>query len=131
MKAVAPGNEYDMAGVRFLAVPAYFTDNMSHPKSGGWVGYVLKINGAAYYVTGDSGPMPETAELKADVIFPLLWGCGGNVDQAVRMAELSKASLAVPVHHGGHVEAIKKFITRLPEGTRGLYFAGGKPTVVH
>ena len=131
MKTVVPGNEYDMAGVRFLAVPAYFTDGKSHPKANGWVGYVLKINGAAYYVTGDSGPVPETAELKVDVIFPLLWGCGGNVDQAVRMVELSKASLAVPVHHGGHMEAINKFMSRLPEGTRGLYFAGGKPVSVN
>lgn len=130
MKTVAPGNEYDMAGMRFLAVPAYFSDGKSHPKENGWVGYVLKINGTAYYVTGDSGPVPETAELKVDVIFPLLWGCGGNVDQAVSMVELSKASLAVPVHHGGHMEAINKFMSRLPKETRSLYFAGGKPVSV-
>jgi L-ascorbate metabolism protein UlaG (beta-lactamase superfamily) len=127
METVAPGNEYVMAGVHFLAVPAYFIDNNSHPKINQWVGYVLKLNGATYYVTGDSGPVPETAEIKADVIFPLLWGCGGNIDQAVKMADLSKASLVVPVHHGGHLEAIKDFISRLPEGTQGLYFAQGKP----
>ena len=105
MKTVTPGNEYDMAGVRFLAVPAYFAGGKSHPKENGWVGYVLKINGASYYVTGDSGPVPETEKIEADVIFPLLWGCGGNVDQAVKMVELSKAGLIVPVHHGGHMEA--------------------------
>lgn len=130
MKSVAPGNEYTMAGVRFLAVPAYFADTKSHPKANGWVGYALKLNGATYYVTGDAGPLPEMAELKADVIFPLLWGCGGNVDQAVKMVELSNASIAVPVHHGGELEAINKFMARLPNGTKGLYYAEGKPTVV-
>lgn len=129
MKAVAPGNEYTMAGVRFLAVPAYFADNKSHPKANGWVGYALKLNGATYYVTGDTGPQPEMAELDADVIFPLLWGCGGNVDQAVKMAEMSKASLVVPVHHGGHLEAIEKFFSQLPKGTKALYYAEGKPTM--
>ena len=118
------------AGVRFLAVPAYFTDGDSHPKANQWVGYALKLNGATYYVTGDTEPLSEMAELKADVIFPLLWGCGGNIDQAVKMAELSKASIVVPVHHGGNVEAISKYISRLPNGTKGLYYAEGKPTVV-
>ncbi|MCU0639399.1 MAG: MBL fold metallo-hydrolase [Candidatus Krumholzibacteria bacterium] len=130
MTRVVPGNDYEMAGINFTAVPAYFTNGKSHPKENGWVGYVLKLDGASYYVTGDSGPVPETAELKADVIFPLLWGCGGNVDQAVKMVELSKASLAVPVHHGGHIEAINKFMAGLPKETRGLYFTGGKPVTV-
>jgi L-ascorbate metabolism protein UlaG (beta-lactamase superfamily) len=130
MKAVAPGNEYTMAGVQFLAVPAYFTEGNSHPRTNQWVGYVLKLNGYTYYVTGDTQPIPEIAELKADVIFPLLWGCGGNVDQAVKMAEMSKASLVVPVHHSDQIEAIKQFVSRLPKGTQSLYFAEGKPTVV-
>lgn len=130
MKSVSPGNEYTMAGVRFRAVPAYFTEAKSHPKANQWVGYALKLNGATYYVTGDTEPLPEMAELKADVIFPLLWGCGGNADQAVKMVELSKASIVVPVHHGGHVEAINKFVSRLPKGTKSIYYAEGKPTVV-
>jgi len=130
MKAVAPGKEYVMAGVRFLTVPAYFADNKAHPKENQWVGFALKLNGATYYVTGDTQPLPEMAELTADVIFPLLWGCGGNVDQAVEMVELSKASLVVPVHHGGHLEAIEKLFSGLPKGTKALYYAEGKPTVV-
>jgi len=130
MKAVASGNEYVMAGVQFRAVPAYFAEGNSHLKANQWVGFALKLNGATYYVTGDTEPLPEMAELKADVIFPLLWGCGGNIDKAVKMAELSKASIVVPVHHGGHVEAINKYISRLPKGTKGFYYAEGKLTVV-
>ena len=128
MKAIAPGNEYAMAGVRFRAVPAYFAEAKSHPKASGWVGYALQLDGATYYVTGDTEPLPEMADLEADVIFPLLWGCGGNADKAVKMAEMSKASLVVPVHHGGHIEAIKKFASQLPKGAECLYYADGKLT---
>lgn len=129
MKAVTPGSEYVMAGVRFLSVPAYFENKESHAKANQWVGYVLKLDGATYYVTGDTGPLPEMETLEADVIFPLLWGCGGNADQAAKMAELCKASLVVPVHHGGNLEAINKLFSQLPEGTKGLYYSEGKPTV--
>ena len=94
------------------------------------MGYALKLGGATYYVTGDTEPLPGMAELKADVIFPLLWGCGGNVDKAVKMAQLSKAGLVVPVHHGGEIEAIKKFGSQLPKGTNCLYYAEGKITAV-
>ena len=127
MQVVAPNQSYQLAGFEFRTVPAYFEDKAwNHPQAGQWVGYVLSLNGARYYVTGDTQPLPEMAETKADVIFPLLSGCGGNTEQALKMAALSGARLVVPVHTSGQVETIKKYIARLPQGVQSAYYLDGK-----
>ena len=127
MQVVAPNQDCKLAGFEFSTVPAYFeAKDWGHPKSGGWVGYVLMLNGARYYVTGDTQSLPEMAATKADVIFPLLSGCGGNTDQALEMAMISGPHLVVPVHHSGQVETIKKHIARLPQGVQSAYYLDGK-----
>jgi L-ascorbate metabolism protein UlaG (beta-lactamase superfamily) len=135
---VAPGEEHTLAGISFSTVPSYFADpNSGHPKAKGWVGYVLKIDGARYYVTGDTGPLPEMAGTNPDVIFPLLAGCGGNMDQAVKMAEISKARVVVPVHfHSGpgtplmaaEEGTVNKFIAKLPKDVQWAYYKNAKLT---
>lgn len=123
MHTVAPNQSYTLAGVEISTVPAYFGDERAkHPQAGGWVGYVLAINGARYYVTGDTAPVPEMANTKADVIFPLLSGCGGNTPQALEMAKLSGAKFVVPVHTSGRVETIKKYLAQLPSGVASAYY---------
>ena len=127
MQTVTPNQSYKLAGFEFSTVPAYFDDKAwNHPQASGWVGYVLSLNGARYYVTGDTQPLPEMAATKADVILPLLSGCGGNTEQALEMARISGARLVVPVHHSGQVETIKKYIARLPQGVQSAYYLDGK-----
>ncbi|HPG38885.1 MAG TPA: MBL fold metallo-hydrolase [bacterium] len=121
---IKPDQDYSMAGVKFKAVPAYFEDH--HPKSNGWVGYILQLDGVSYYVTGDTQPLPEMANLKVDVLMPLLFGCGGNLDQAVKLAELTRAPIVVPVHHSGQEGTIKQYIAKLPDGVRGYYYLNGE-----
>ena len=113
-------------GIGFRTVPAYFLEEPLQPKGSGWVGYVLKIDGAAYYVTGDTQPLAEMADVKADVLFPLVYGCGGNLDQALQMVALCKPSVVVPVHTGGEEEVIREFLARLPKGVHGAYYTNGK-----
>jgi L-ascorbate metabolism protein UlaG (beta-lactamase superfamily) len=125
MAEVQPGRDYTLAGIGFRTVPAYFLEDPSHPKERGWVGYVLKIDGVAYYVTGDTQPLPEMADVKADVLFPLVYGCGGNVDPAIQMVAMCKPSLVVPVHTGGDEEVIRDFLARLPKGVQGAYYTNG------
>jgi L-ascorbate metabolism protein UlaG (beta-lactamase superfamily) len=123
MQIVKPGDRVTLAGVEVEAVPAYFANAKHHPQSSQWVGYVLKLNGARYYVTGDTQPLPEMANLKPDVLFPLLYGCGGNTDQAVEMAKLTGARVVVPVHHSGQTKVIETYLGRLPESVVRGYFA--------
>ena len=122
IKSVKPGKSFTMRGIDIETVPACFLEGDSHPQASNWVGYVLNINDGRYYVTGDTQPLPGMEKIKADVIFPLLYGCGGNLDAALKMTKLSGAKLAVPVHYGNQVETVKKFIVGLPEGVQGVYF---------
>lgn len=127
VQVVEPEQDYTISGITFRTVPSYFKDpRAGHPKENGWVGYVLKINGASYFVTGDTQAVPEMEQVQVDVVFPLLFGCGGNSAEAVKMAKTTGARLAVPVHYGGRLEAIERFQGELPDGIASAYFVDGK-----
>ncbi len=127
LQTVAPNQTYTLAGFEFSTVPAYFENpEWKHPQASGWVGYVIAVNGARYYVTGDTQPLPGMETVKADVLLPLLFGCGGNLDQAVKMARLTGAKVVVPVHHSGQVEIIRKFAAQLPEGVQAFCYLQGR-----
>lgn len=128
MRTVAPNQVYTLAGFDVGTVPAYFSNpNYQHPRANGWVGYVLTLNGVRYYVTGDTEAIPDMATTKADVIFPLLSGCGGNTEDALKMAAISGAKFVVPVHTSGQVETIKKYLAQLPEGVASAYYLDATP----
>jgi len=126
MIQVKPGSDYTLAGIELRAVPAFFAEGKSHPQANGWVGYILNLDGARYYVTGDTQPYPMMADAKADVLFPLVYGCGGNLEQAVKMAALCKPTVVVPVHTGGQEDVINKYLSLLPKGIQGAYYKNGK-----
>lgn len=127
VQLVEPNKSYSFAGFEVSTLPAYFDNKDSgHPKEQNWVGFVISLNGTRYYVTGDTQPIPESANVKADVIFPLLSGCGGNMAQALEMAKISGAKLVVPVHTSGQVETIKKYIASLPQGVQSAYYLKGE-----
>ncbi|MFC1762120.1 LamG-like jellyroll fold domain-containing protein [Planctomycetota bacterium] len=123
---IKPSQHYTLGGISFTTVPAYNLESDIHPKSKGWVGYILEINGTHYYVTGDTDPIPEMANLKVDVLFPLLYGCGGNLEQAVKMVELSQPQLVVPVHTNDREGTIKRFLRQLPQDIQGVYYLRGE-----
>ncbi len=123
---IKPGRSVTMAGVSFSAVPACFLEGTSHPRANQWMGYVLHLDGTNYYVTGDTQPLDEMSQLKVDVLFPLLYGCGGNMEQALRMSGLTKARIVVPVHTSGQDETVKKFVAQLAKGTQGVYYKDGR-----
>ena len=77
-------------------------------------------------MTGDTQALPEMAQVKADVVFPLLFGCGGNSDQALKMAALTGAQLVVPVHHGNQKETLKKFLARIPDNVQRACYVEGQ-----
>jgi L-ascorbate metabolism protein UlaG (beta-lactamase superfamily) len=125
VKAVIPGQSYEVAGIPIQTVPAYFAEGDSHPKANGWVGYVVQANGHRYYVTGDTQMAPEIADVRADVVFPLIFGCGGNIPNALKITKTVQATLGVPVHAGDQEGAMQKYVAQLPQGVEGLYYWEG------
>ncbi|MFW9998578.1 MAG: MBL fold metallo-hydrolase [Candidatus Hodarchaeota archaeon] len=54
--------------VKIITIPAYSTS--AHPKSAGWIGYIIETNGFRIYHSGDSGLIPEMNNLEnIDIAF--------------------------------------------------------------
>ena len=122
VRTVVPTRSYEMAGVSFDTVPAYSIEGDLHPKASGWVGYILKINGTRYYVTGDTHVVPEMEQVQADVIFPPVYGCGGSIRSAALMAETVKAKTVVPVHASQREQIMKRLLQAVDEDIAGYYY---------
>jgi L-ascorbate metabolism protein UlaG (beta-lactamase superfamily) len=101
---VAPGETHQVAGVSFSTVPAYNTRDEAlefHPRSNGWVGYVLDLGGVSCYHAGDTDHAPELDEVRADVAFLPIGGTYTmDVDEAAGLARSITPSTAVPFHYG-------------------------------
>ena len=118
-----PNENYTIADVEFSTVPAYFKKReWNHHVEKEWLGYILQIDGESYYVTGDTESFPEMEDIKVDVIFPLLYGCGINMDLTLDMIEKTQAHFVVPVHHSNKVETINKLMDKIQEDVQCYYF---------
>jgi len=100
---VAPGESHEIAGVRFTTVPAYNVAEERlemHPRSNGWVGYVLELRGTTYYHAGDTDHVPELEEIRTDVAFLPIGGTYTmDVPEAAGLARSMEPGLAVPMHY--------------------------------
>jgi L-ascorbate metabolism protein UlaG (beta-lactamase superfamily) len=108
IQIVEPNQELVFGEMKIATMPAYNLDNPAHPKDEGWVGYVVKINGAIIYHAGDTDLIPEMQKLtghnQPDKKFIALLPVGGrftmNAEEAVEAAKLIKPFMAVPIHYG-------------------------------
>ncbi len=116
--SVRPGESYEAGGVRFETVAAYNKLKPFHPKSAGWVGYVVVMDGRRIYVAGDTDATKEAEETVCDVA---LLPVGGKYTMTAKeAAELvnrmkKKPAVAIPTHYG----------TIVGKSTDGADFASG------
>jgi L-ascorbate metabolism protein UlaG (beta-lactamase superfamily) len=99
-----PGFKTKFNGIEIEAIAAY---NKSaerlqfHPKSEGWVGYILNIDGTRIYHAGDSDFIEEMKEI-GDIEVALL-PMGGTytmtMDEAIDAAGAIKPKTIVPMHY--------------------------------
>ncbi len=119
MELVEPGQNLDFGVIKISTLPAYNVDKPFHPKEGGNVGYLIKINGTAIYHAGDTDEIPEMQKLTGhqEKDFIALLPIGGrftmSAEEAADAAKLIKPSVAIPMHYGGIVgteEDAKEFV---------------------
>ena len=98
---VNPGERLEVRGVPVQAVAAYNPAKPCHPKSNGWVGYVVSLCNLLIYVTGDTDETPESLATMCDVLFV---PCGGtytfDAQEAAVFANKLHPKLAIPTHYG-------------------------------
>jgi L-ascorbate metabolism protein UlaG (beta-lactamase superfamily) len=108
MQVVEPGDSLDLDWIKVEMVPAYNLGKEFHPKSEGWIGYVVKMGNVVVYHAGDTDSIPEMEKLtgygKKGNEFIALLPVGGkytmNAEEAVAAATVIKPTLAVPMHYG-------------------------------
>lgn len=128
VRAVAPGDRVEVAGIKVEAVPAYNIVEsrlQAHPRTNGWVGYVIELPGRTIYHAGDTDDVAELRALKADVAFVPIGGrFTMDVKEAAGLVKAMRPKLAVPMHYG--------FFPGAGKGSDGEAFsAEASPVEVH
>jgi L-ascorbate metabolism protein UlaG (beta-lactamase superfamily) len=98
--AVEPGKSYEMDGVKFITVPAYNNEKEFHPRSKGWVGYIIEANGLKVYHPGDTDLIAEMEGIDVDIaLLPIGGQYTMNVNDAIKAASIIKAKIFIPMHY--------------------------------
>ena len=104
VRAVTPGDAFEVDGVSVEVVPAYnvHPDRLDHhPRSRGWVGYVLSAGGVSWYHAGDTDHVPELDGVRADAAFVPIGGTYTmDAREAGGLVRAIAPEIAVPMHFG-------------------------------
>ncbi len=106
MQLIQAGDELSISGMKIKAFPAYNKEKQFHPKSEGWLGYLISINGVVIYHAGDTDFIPEMEKLtgfakkgsKLIAFLPVDGNFTMNSEEAAKAAKIIKPFLAVPIH---------------------------------
>lgn len=109
-RAVAPGDQVEVAGVRVEAVPAYNVNKFRspgvpfHPQDEAHVGYIVTVEGVRLYFAGDTDVIPEMDDFDCDVaLLPVSGTYVMTVEEAVEAAQTIEPEIAVPMHYGAGI----------------------------
>lgn len=112
VRVVNVGDSLSIDNIQIEAVPAYNTNKDFHPKSKGWLGFIVDIDGVRVYHAGDTDFIPEMNDFNTDIaLLPVSGTYVMTADEAVEAALAIKPKLAIPMHYGaivgGESDAIK------------------------
>ena len=111
LELVEPEMEITIDSIKIKTIEAYNPHKKFHPKSEGWVGYIIQIDNIVIYHAGDTDLIKEMEKLtgysKKGNIFIALLPVGGtytmNAEEAAKAASIIKPTLAIPMHYGSIV----------------------------
>ena len=98
---VTPGTHHSIDGLEFDTIPAYNNLKPFHPKSAGWVGYLLHIDGKRIYVAGDTDMTKDNRDVKCDIaLIPIGGTYTMDAKKAAELVNSIRPSVAIPTHYG-------------------------------
>ena len=104
IETVKPGVYREMNGLELETVPAYNILKAFHPKSAGWVGDILRIDGQRIYIAGDTDATKEAKEVKCDIaLVPIGGTYTMDAKKAAELVNTLRPNVAIPVHYGSIV----------------------------
>lgn len=96
-----PGDKLTAAGISIEVLPAYNPKKQFHPKSAGYVGYIITLNHRRIYHAGDTDLIPEMAHIQVDIaLLPVSGTYVMTAAEAAEAANTIKPALAIPMHYG-------------------------------
>lgn len=102
--SVMPGEHYGISGLKFDTVAAYNNLKPFHPKSAGWVGYILQIDGQRIYIAGDTDMNRDNRDVKCDIaLVPIGGTYTMDAKKAAEFINTIRPSVAIPTHYGSIV----------------------------
>lgn len=110
------GDTTEVCGIKVEAVPAYNIQPerlQFHPKENKWLGYILTIDGATYYIAGDTDQNEDNETISCDVaLIPIGGTFTMDPVQAAAFINTIKPHFVVPTHYGttvGNKEDVDAF----------------------
>ena len=130
-RAIAPGDEIEIKGVKIKAVPAYnYKRSRSpgvpfHPPESKMLGFVFTVDGVKIYFAGDTDDIKEMAELANEnidiALLPISDVYVMNEEEALEAVKMIKPKIIIPMHYGtlpqvkGDPEKFKQMVGDLAE----------------
>lgn len=113
---LSAGESAEVCGITVEAVPAYNVEGerlQFHPKENAWLGYILTIDGATYYIAGDTDQNEDTEQVRCDVaLIPIGGTYTMDAKQAAAFINTIKPRFVIPTHYGttvGNKEDVEAF----------------------
>lgn len=110
------GDTTEVCGIKVEAVPAYNIQPerlQFHPKENKWLGYILTIDGATYYIAGDTDQNEDNETISCDVaLIPIGGTFTMDPVQAAAFINTIKPRFVIPTHYGttvGNKEDVDTF----------------------
>ena len=121
---VKPSTSHQLEDIEFETVPMYNILKPFHPKSAGWAGYVLHIDGKRIYIAGDIDKIKEAGAVKCDIaLLPIGGFYTMNVKKAVELTKEISPEYVIPVHYGdisGRPEDGRAFSEKVEKPTKAV-----------
>jgi len=101
VRTIKPGDKIEVNDVQIEAVPAYNIGKSYHPRTSGWVGFIIALSGKRIYHAGDTDAIPEMKRLSVDVaLLPIGGTYTMTAEEAAGIANEFKPKIVVPMHWG-------------------------------
>lgn len=104
IETVNAGQQRVIDGLELETIPAYNLLKPFHPKSAGWVGYILVTDGKRIYVAGDTDETKENKKVRCDIaLVPIGGKYTMDARKAAELINTISPEVAIPTHYGSVV----------------------------
>ena len=98
---VTPNDKAEIDGLKVETVPSYNILKPFHPKSAGWVGYILTVGGKRIFIAGDTDATDEIKKVQCDIaLVPIGGTYTMDAKKAAELINTIQPEVAIPVHYG-------------------------------